>query len=461
MKWTLRCVICLTLWLQSPLFKSFRHYLQVPGKFTPFESHPEIKTQYNHSAMTLESHREKVLDLLDEELKQKGISVDSERLSVPQFKDKMAALEKEREVLSKKHRNVFEIRRKKESEIDKIVRRSYKPGLIEAAAAKPPRTPKQPQGLQSSGTSNQHSVRPPAPTPGKASMVPPSQLLPGNDESDDETGSVTETVTETPTLSTSPEQQRAANRPMATLPTDVSAVRSKPAVPQPYTSTPAQSGTSLADGVQLVKRGSNFTDGSENAVISKIPSHPSSQKQEISWDSDGSSLSETEKDEPEKDEPHIVKLFSGQPSSTTSTQQGIMSGRPSTRRGTDEVQMRRESSTPKKGTGKVASLANRLSASLSLSPDPSKRPKGGVALFGGPAVDRGAAGMLDDDDDFDSVTDMDDFSESKEIGSKQPATRDVNSRSPVKVPSSAVSAFNQRDDLSDLDDDLETTTLQH
>ena len=129
----------------------------------------------------------------------------------------------------------------------------------------------------------------------------------------------------------------------------------------------------------------------------------------------------------------------------------------------------------------VAALANRLSASVSLSPDPSKRPKGGVALFGGPAVDRGAAGMLDDDDDFSSVTDMEDFSESKQIGrqaviilvvvtvdfkdhfpvSLQPDMRDVSSRPPVKVPSSAVTAFNQRDDFSDLDDDLETTNLQH
>ena len=140
-------------------------------------------------------------------------------------------------------------------------------------------------GLGSSGTSNQYSARPPAPTPGKAlSTVQPVQQLSGNDESDDETGSLTETITESPTPSTSPEQQRAANRPMAILSTDVSTVRGKPAMPQPYTSTPAQSGTSLAEGVQLVKRGSNFTDGSENALISKIPSHSSSQKQETSWD---------------------------------------------------------------------------------------------------------------------------------------------------------------------------------
>ena len=57
--------------------------------------------------------------------------------------------------------------------------------------------------------------------------------------------------------------------------------------------------------------------------------------------SEGSSLSETEKDV----QPHIVKLFSGQPSSEPSTQQGGMSGRLSSRRGTEEVQMRQDSST--------------------------------------------------------------------------------------------------------------------
>lgn len=61
-------------------------------------------------------------------------------------------------------------------------------------------------------------------------------------------------------------------------------------------------------------------------------------------------------------------------------------------------------------------MANRLSASMSLSPDPGKRPKGGVAMFGGPAVDRGAAALLDDDDDFSSVTEIDDFSETRQTG---------------------------------------------
>ena len=55
-----------------------------------------------------------------------------------------------------------------------------------------------------------------------------------------------------------------------------------------------------------------------------------------------------------------------------------------------------------------------------MSPDPSKKPKGGVALFGGSALPAAAPAKMandfddDDDDEFSSVTEMDDdVSESK------------------------------------------------
>ncbi|XP_062521636.1 cilium assembly protein DZIP1L-like isoform X2 [Corticium candelabrum] len=460
-----------------------------PGEYVPFKSNPEVKTRYRHSDLALESQRTEVIDLLNAELLRKGISPESETLSLPQFKDKMACLEKEREVLLKKHRNSFEIRRKKESEIAKIIRTSYKPILAESYK-KPPRVQKQPQDVRSDHTASPLSARPKAPLPDKRSTTvqpkpqvrPKEQLSNGtmyteksddddddddddvDDDDDDNDDSLTETMTESATPSVSPEQRR-QNQAVTTRPLSAEVPKSQPAV---STSTP-QSGSRVSAVVRMFSADSGLSDHNEQHVLPTI--RPALGKQETSWDSEGSSLSPSEKEEPNRG-----SLFSARTTAQpTSDNVHSTAGGQSRSSQSTEVQTRRDSNQPKQGTGKVAALANRLSASISLSPDPGKRPKGGVALFGGPAVDRGAVDVSDDD--FSSVTEMDDFSEAKHSASGVVASRPSNEledlddvldsppaglQSRAKVPSSAVTAFNQRDDFSDFDDDdFETTNLQH
>eukprot|EP00118_Oscarella_pearsei_P018990 m.198807 g.198807 ORF g.198807 m.198807 type:complete len:273 (+) comp39563_c1_seq12:597-1415(+) len=191
-----------------------------------------------------------------------------------------------------------------------------------------------------------------------------------------------------------------------------------PKVPHPYTSTPAASASELVGRKQEEKEAEN------------------------SWDSEGSTLSDSE---PEED----LNLVSAIKKRTVVSQVA------------QEKKAEESKSGLSKDSGRVAALSNRLSASLSMSPDPNKKPKGGVSLFAAPALafQGNTRNDFDDDDDeeFSSVTEMDDDDNlaKRSSGAMKFSSGRLGSRPPVMVPSSAVN-----NDFSDLDDDdIETTTL--
>lgn len=145
------------------------------------------------------------------------------------------------------------------------------------------------QGLRSSAISSQPSTRPPAPAPFKTKAAVQKDPQPSNgtmydDVSDEESESLTETE-ESATTSATPEQlRRTTSQPVASPPSGIETTRSQPPVPQPYTSAPAQSGSSLAARAQAVMPASGHTIQSENALVTMVPSQPAGQKQETSWD---------------------------------------------------------------------------------------------------------------------------------------------------------------------------------
>ncbi|XP_065840630.1 cilium assembly protein DZIP1L-like isoform X2 [Oscarella lobularis] len=388
---------------------------------------PGVQTRYRHSDAVISREKKALTSVFGHELERRGVPSSSSRLSSPQYADKLSALEKEREVLAKKHRNVFEIRRSCLKEVNDIVQARFRgdqsvTSAAAAAASKPPITPKPSQVNQPRKQSSQQAPaqpRPYLPQPATKTIV--------NDWDDDDSDEETESD-----LESLPDgiKRRETIEPIKSIPSVT-----EPPPPPPRSSTPNDQRRKNADN---------------------------------SWDSEESQsgLSESVEEDDDLDLPgisHAVKAEPTIPASSLPRRMDDDDDEDDDDDGDDDDDKRIEVKR-REGSGRVASLTHRLSASLSMSPDPSKKPKGGVALFGGSALPAAAPAKMandfddDDDDEFSSVTEMDDdVSESKRnTGGMKFTSASSGSRMPVMVPSII------NNDFSDLDDDdIETTALPH
>eukprot|EP00731_Ephydatia_muelleri_P030021 Em0021g544a len=309
--------------------------------FTPYPLRPQIHCRYDHSPELLGSLKQESLSILNDALVQRGIPLNAGGISASQYEQKISSLEGERQQRVQMHFNFLEQREALAREVDSISSANcvfkLRQGSISAS-------PKRPSSVHSEGLSSSLPVNSKPPKPAKLSSSQPATSLP--------TSPVPEAVA---TISDRPavRYRDSESEPESESTDEADGGPMVPSEKEPKEEPPAKNPVQTTSTVVLmsgVKHGSTVPDASikkeqplnagEGAPSKPVPTDDAPGDQESNLEDISPWDSETDDS--------IEKMVFGPHSS-------------------------RASSTPIK--------VQSVSAQLSLKPDPTKRPPGGVQIF--------------------------------------------------------------------------------
>lgn len=303
--------------------------------FTPYPHRPYIHCRRDHSPELLDSLKQESISILNDALVQRGIPLNAQGLNSPQFEQKISSLEGERQKRVQMHFNFLEQRESLVKEVDSIaavdcVFRSRQRSL--SASPNRPTSLHNQQGLFSSLPVNSKPPKPAKLSSSQPSTSLPTSPLPEAIPSVSDRAAVRYGDSESESESKGTDE--ADGSPKTSSEKELKGETSTKNTVQTTSAVPSTMGfnqsSTVAAKVQLLNAGPSIPVPSNDVSVDK-----ESNLEDISpWDSES--------------DDSIEKMVSGQHAS-------------------------RASSTPIK--------VQTVSAQLSLAPDPTKRPPGGVQIF--------------------------------------------------------------------------------